>query len=237
MYYIILLAIGAIFGSFAGVVINRSIRGISFIAPRSHCESCGHVLNPLDLVPILSYIFLKGRCRYCDSEIPKETLIIEISSGLMLAVLFDIAYPLKSMMLYAGLMISLVIAIIDFKTFDIHMGHIGLLAAVGLIYRYLYIGYDLGFLLRITTFVLAYIIIYKLSKGGLGDGDIYFYLSLFLFLKNHQIIWFILISIWMGALAGVIIALKHKNTKIAIPFCKYIFLSFLILLLANRYVL
>lgn len=229
MIYPVLFFLGTIFGSFANLVINRTIKGISIVSPPSHCDSCGHRLHPLDLVPIFSFIFLKGRCKYCKAEISKENLLVEIISGLLLLIFFDPGNILKSSLLYFGIMLALIIAVIDFKTFDIYMVQILYLSILGLIYRIKFVGLDFLFIKNILIFSLFYGIIYYFFKGSLGDGDIYYYLALFLFLPNYKLLWFILISLWLGALSGIFIAIKNKSTKIEIPFCIYIFMAFLIL--------
>lgn len=229
MIYPVLFFLGTIFGSFANLVINRTIKGISIVSPPSHCDSCGHRLHPLDLVPIFSFIFLKGRCKYCKAEIPKENLLVEIISGLLLLIFFDPGNILKSSLLYFGIMLALIIAVIDFKTFDIYMVQILYLSILGLIYRIKFVGLDFLFIKNILIFGLFYGIIYYFFKGSLGNGDIYYYLALFLFLPNDKLLWFILISLWLGALSGIFIAIKNKSTKIEIPFCIYIFMAFLIL--------
>lgn len=229
MIYPILFFLGAIFGSFANLVINRTIRQVSIISPPSHCESCGHRLYPLDLVPIFSFLFLKGRCRYCREKIPRDNLFLELISGLFLLIFFDPNNILASTLLYSGLILALIIALIDLKTFDIYMVQILYLGLIGLTYRIKFIGLDFLFIKNTLIFILAYGIIYYLSRAGVGDGDIYYYLALFLFLTDDKLLWFILISLWLGAISGIVIALKHKSTKLVIPFCIYIFMAYLIL--------
>jgi leader peptidase (prepilin peptidase)/N-methyltransferase len=63
------LIIGAVIGSFLNVCIHRLPRGESIVFPPSHCPACGKKLSPLDLVPVISYLFLRGRCRYCGAPI------------------------------------------------------------------------------------------------------------------------------------------------------------------------
>ena len=62
--------LGAVFGSFLNCAAWRLGHGESVLRGRSHCTACGHVLGAADLVPILSWLFLRGKCRYCGSRIP-----------------------------------------------------------------------------------------------------------------------------------------------------------------------
>lgn len=232
---IFLFIIGSIFGSFANLVVIRTIRNESIIHPPSHCDSCGHNLMPLDLIPILSFICLKGRCRYCKSKIHIDSLMVELISGILLALTFKLSNILGSTLLFVSLILALIISLIDLKTFDIYMVQVGFLAIIGIIYRFLYLGFDLEFLYLSLGFSVCYFLIYIISKAGLGDGDIYFYLPLFLFIENTYILYFVLISIWLGAIYSIFIYLKYKSLKIQIPFCIFIFLAFLILVLFRGY--
>jgi leader peptidase (prepilin peptidase)/N-methyltransferase len=63
--YLTVAAVGLLFGSFTNVLIARIPAGESIVTPPSHCPQCGHRLNALDLVPVLGWLFLQGKCRYC----------------------------------------------------------------------------------------------------------------------------------------------------------------------------
>ena len=69
--------LGAVLASFVGCAVARSLAGQSFLTGRSHCDSCGHVLGPFELVPIFSWLRQKGRCRWCGAKIPARCPITE----------------------------------------------------------------------------------------------------------------------------------------------------------------
>lgn len=77
------LLLGLVVGSFCTVVFHRWSRGESIIAPRSHCPSCSHVLGPVDLIPVLSFLFMRGKCRHCAARISWIYPTLEMSSGLV----------------------------------------------------------------------------------------------------------------------------------------------------------
>lgn len=81
--YIFMFAIGATLGSFYTLAVYRIPIKQDITHKRSYCPNCNHRLNFLDLIPILSYIFLGGKCRYCKNKIRPRYLILEISSGLV----------------------------------------------------------------------------------------------------------------------------------------------------------
>ncbi len=122
--------IGAIFGSFGDVVANRLIEKKSILG-RSYCLSCKHTLKWYDLFPLVSYLFLKGKCRYCHKKIAVEHFIVEVIVGILVALLFyttplsldslpiNFTTALLLLRLAFGILITLVITIIfitDLKT-------------------------------------------------------------------------------------------------------------------------
>ena len=85
---IVVLIFGFLFGSFLNVVIHRLPDGVSLIRPRSHCPSCKTDIRPADNIPILSYLFLKGRCRHCRVRISIRYPLVEAITGICLAVVY-----------------------------------------------------------------------------------------------------------------------------------------------------
>lgn len=81
--WILLFFAGASLYSFFNVVICRSQAGRSFISGRSRCESCGHALGPLDLVPLLSWLLLRGHCRYCGTRLSPRYAVTEALGGML----------------------------------------------------------------------------------------------------------------------------------------------------------
>ena len=85
LFLILFLVLGTFFGAAIGsgvmCFISRKKSGESWIKGRSHCDNCKHALGPIDMVPIFSYLFSKGRCRYCHARIPVECLISELVFG------------------------------------------------------------------------------------------------------------------------------------------------------------
>lgn len=83
LVWAVVFCVGAAVGSFLNVVIYRLPRGMSLIHPRSHCPSCGTRLSPWDLIPILSWLILQGRCRYCGHRISARYAFVEALSGFL----------------------------------------------------------------------------------------------------------------------------------------------------------
>lgn len=79
--------IGACIGSFVNVLIYRIPRGLEWARTRSACPSCGHVLGALDLMPIASWLCLRGRCRYCHARVSARYAIVETIFGVAFALI------------------------------------------------------------------------------------------------------------------------------------------------------
>ena len=91
-FYLIIFMIGITFGSFYTLAVYRIPNGQDITHTHSYCPKCKHKLNILDLIPVFSYIFLGGKCRYCKEKIRPRYLILEILSGLAFVLL---AYTLN----------------------------------------------------------------------------------------------------------------------------------------------
>ena len=75
-------------GSFLNLSIDRLPRRESILSGRSRCDACGHTLGPLDLIPLVSYLMLRGRCRYCDARIPIRSALVELGTALLFGLIW-----------------------------------------------------------------------------------------------------------------------------------------------------
>jgi prepilin signal peptidase PulO-like enzyme (type II secretory pathway) len=109
---IILFLLGISVGSFLNVVADRVPAGKSIVHPPSHCLNCGHSLEPRDLFPIVSYLLLKGKCRYCGHAITARSMLVELATGLLFAlafVAFGLTWQLPAALIYCSLFVVLFI--------------------------------------------------------------------------------------------------------------------------------
>lgn len=82
-FYLLLFVIGTLFGSFYTLALYRIPQKQDIIHTPSHCPNCNHKLGFLDLIPIVSYVFLNGKCRYCKEKIKLRYIMIEVFSGML----------------------------------------------------------------------------------------------------------------------------------------------------------
>ena len=123
LLYIIIFIYGIVIGSFVNVLIYRLPLHENITTEHSHCMSCGHRLRWYDLVPLFSWVFLKGKCRYCKTKISAQYPVIEAVNGFGYVLIFimngfnftGILYALCFSMLTA-------ITVIDWRTYEIPLG-------------------------------------------------------------------------------------------------------------------
>ena len=94
IFYILIFCIGSVFGSFFTLAVYRIPLHQDITHERSYCPNCKHKLSFLDMIPILSYIFLKGKCRYCKNKIRIRYLLLEILTGIVF-LLFGVSLKIK----------------------------------------------------------------------------------------------------------------------------------------------
>ena len=113
---ILIFVLGAIFGSFFLVVSERGVRRENMTTSRSHCDHCQHILKWSDLIPILSFIFLKGRCRYCQNKISIINLLMELVTALLFLMGYlYFGFTIKYAIYLVLISLALIIFITDFK--------------------------------------------------------------------------------------------------------------------------
>lgn len=116
-FLIVTAALGLVMGSFTACMAWRIARGEDFVRGRSHCDSCGHVLGGRDLIPVLSWIVLRGRCRYCGAKISAACPLTELlTAAAFVAVVLCRGFTLAAAELLVLTVLLLAIALVDLDT-------------------------------------------------------------------------------------------------------------------------
>ncbi|MCQ2969669.1 MAG: prepilin peptidase [Clostridium sp.] len=228
--------IGLCIGSFLNVCIYRIPREESIVFPASHCTVCSYELQKRDLIPVLSYIFLKGKCRECGTIIPIKYPLVEILNSL-LYVLVYFSYG-NSINFIKGCLLSsllIVIAGIDLKTHYIYKSTtiFGIVSSMVMIIITFLISGQIPWS-NILGGILGALIIKAIvfSTGAMGEGDIDISLIIGLFLGIKGVILSLLIAFILGGIiASLILILKLKERKSEIAFGPYLAMGAIISLL------
>ena len=113
---VVFFLFGVSVGSFLNVVADRVPAGKSIISPPSHCFNCGHPLEPRDLFPIVSYLLLRGKCRYCGHTIGPRSMLVELATGLLFALVcitFGVSWQLPAALIYCSFFVVLFITSLE----------------------------------------------------------------------------------------------------------------------------
>lgn len=238
-YTITFFILGTILGSFYNVVGDRLPKGESIVLPRSHCPICNHVLSPLELIPIFSYLFQKGRCKNCHKKIPLFHPIFEFASGVLFALSY-LSFGLTPELIIVLTFVSmlLIIFVSDIQTMIIPDEVLLVTGILLLIEIYFISGFD-AVITSIFDGIIAFLIMYTIKKMGdflfkkesMGGGDIKL-----LFLFGVVLGWpLALISIFLGSCIGLPIAILTVVLKKdhEIPFGPLLALGALVLLFSK----
>lgn len=227
LYWGLVFFAGAAAGSFLNVCICRVPAGESVVYPPSHCPACGNRLKFYDLIPVLSYLLLQGRCRYCGSRIALQYPLVELVTG-CLFVLALAKYgatwgALRSLVLFSVIIPA---AVIDWrhKIIPDKLNLAGLMLGVPLIFESQEIFWSsvAGFFAG-GALLLAIALV---SRGGMGGGDIKLAAVLGLLLGWQHLLVALFLAFVAGSAAGlVMLGLKIIRLKEPVPFGPYLSLG------------
>ena len=228
---------GLLVGSFLNLCIDRLPQGKSIVRPGSHCDSCNQSLRAIDLVPVFSYLWLRGRCRYCGARIPLRSPIVEFAAAAIFAFLawhYGLSLELAFAVVYAAIFIvifaidleqELILNIVVFPAmilafafsffwggFEEFWPGVGPGVGPGFVLSAL-LGGAVGFVLMLLP--------YLLTRGrGMGYGDVKLAAFIGLMSGFPLVVVALLVGIITGGLVAVFLLLSRmvKSRKAAIPY-------------------
>lgn len=239
IYLIFFFLLGLAMGSFFCVVGLRLAREENFVAGRSYCDSCHHELVAKDLVPLISYIFLKGRCRYCKSKINPLSFFIELFTGILFMVAFySFSFSIDLLIVLASISLTMIIFASDSTYLIIPDEVLIFFSLLFIVLDIIKLGY-IGTLKMIVGAVFLFLVMYALMKFGdfllkkesLGGGDVKLLFVIGLILEPLLGI----VNIFLGSFIAlpVSIFLYKKNKEHVIPFGPFLLVAFLIILFSK----
>jgi len=231
--------LGLIVGSFCNVCIYRIPKNESIIYPASHCSKCRSKIKPVDNIPLLSFILLKGRCRNCGSKISIQYPVVELLTGIIYLIIYLIYGLSIQSLIYIILSSALIIiAFIDLNEQIvpdvISLPGIGVGLILSFFVPYLsFINSALGVVVGggiILIIALVGSMIFK--KEAMGGGDVKLAAMIGAFLGWRYTIISLFLGFFLGDLAGIFLILsKIKSKEDMVPFGPFIALGSLITLL------
>jgi leader peptidase (prepilin peptidase)/N-methyltransferase len=223
------VVLGLLIGSFLTVVVDRVPRGASIVSPPSACGECGHRLTAPDLVPIVSWLVLRGKCRHCGATIGTEPLIIE-TANTALFVLFGLKFGADAVLpAYWCLAAALVALVwIDLHEFRLPRKITYTAFVISLATMVIAATLDDDFgnlwdaLIGAGVALAIMVVIYFASRGGMGDGDVRLAPLLGLHL-GYVSVAIVPVGLFFGFLIGAVVGVAMMATnkagrKTALPF-------------------
>jgi leader peptidase (prepilin peptidase) / N-methyltransferase len=241
-YYPFVFIFGLIFGSFANVLIYRMPKRMSIALPGSFCPHCKEPIAPYDNIPVLSYLFLRGKCRKCGGKIAVRYPLVELVSGILfLAVFWKYGLTLKCAWFVIFAFIMMAHGFIDYENYLLLdklnivlaiVGIAGLSFIPGLEFREGIFGAIAGGGLLGLVYGLTRILF---RKEGMGIGDIKTALACGLFLGVEKTVFMILLASGIGIIWGVGKMAAGKGRML--PFGTMMAIASVILVLWGRNIL
>jgi leader peptidase (prepilin peptidase)/N-methyltransferase len=243
--YVSAFILGTLLGSFTNVVIYRLPRHESLILPRSRCPHCGSLIHSWDNIPILSFLFLRGRCRSCRRQISWRYPLVELLAGIIVLLIWIHVSSTSGASedgprVVVEFLGDVVFGLMMLAIFFIDLEHRIIPNAIT------YPGLVVGLLLAIPQDQLleaaasaigaggAFLLIAVLSRGGMGGGDVKLAAVMGAFLGWPTIAVALMLAFLLGAAGGLLLLVLRRGTrKTAIPFGPALAVGAVIALLAG----
>lgn len=205
---------GLVFGSFLNCWAWRIVHHESVLKGRSHCAVCNHELGALDLVPLFSWIFLKGRCRYCGEKISARYPLVEFICGLyFLSIFLVYGFSIDCLRLLLLGCILLTASLVDLDIMELPDGLMIAAAVTALLrlpdWKSILLG---AFVISVPVLIISLIMDKVLGKESLGGGDIKLLAVLGMHFGAANMLLLVIIACFVG-LIFALIAKKGKGTQ------------------------
>lgn len=222
---------GIILGSFYNVVSIRTLSKEGLSYPPSHCVKCGHNLSFWDLFPILSWLFLKGKCRYCKEKISPVYPTIELLTGISYAlIVYQYGFTFEAAIQLVFITIMILATASDMREMIVPDRFVviglGLVLTLRIIHGDMIVHYLIS---SVIAFLLLFLILIA-SKGKMGGADVKLYALIGLAIGWQDSIASLFYASFAAVLYYIIMAIVNKgklDTKKEIPFVPFIIVGVL----------
>lgn len=239
MIYVVIFILGVTLGSFYNCVGLRLAHDESIAFPSSHCVKCNHKLKTIDLIPLFSFVFLKGKCRYCKEKISFRYPFFEFLTGIIFCLCFykfGLSFEFLISIIFTSVLI--IITVSDIETFIIPDSVLligGILILIIQIIVYKTFAFD-----KVVDAVICFGIMYGLkiignylfNKESMGDGDIKLMALIGLVLGTKEAVLTLFAAAYLGLPYALYVMINKKNNR-ELPFGPFLSLGAFLLLLID----
>ena len=204
--YIIIFLFGIVIGSFLNVCIFRIPNKEDIVKTGSHCMSCGYRLKWYDMIPVASFLALRGKCRKCGAKLSVQYPLIEAANGILyVCIVWTGGLSIESLLYCLLASALLVLSVIDFRTYEIPFGINLFILALGLIRVVTDLENILNYLIGLLAVSMVLAVLYYATGGrAIGGGDVKLMAACGLLLGWKLIILAFLLGCVLGAVIHVI---------------------------------
>ena len=212
--------LGAVMGSFLHCAAWRIARGEKWTTGRSRCPDCGHVLGFLDLIPLLSWLFLRGRCRHCGARIPARYFLAELFfAALTVGCLLRFGLTVLCLRSWGFLCCLFLLSLVDMETSEIPDGCLIAAAVIWLLtlpflwngWKDLLLHVAAGAAYGVAILLLSLALDRILKKESLGGGDVKLLAVIGLYLGFVQTLFCLMLACVLGLLQALLTGRTHEK--------------------------
>lgn len=239
VYVVCFFILGTIMGSFYNVLGLRVVNKESIIKPRSHCEKCGHVLSWYELIPIFSFLFLRGKCRNCKTKLSYLYLFSEFFCGVLFAISFY-SFGFKPDLIISLVLSSLliIVTVCDITYMIIPDRFIVVSGIIILLTKLIAYGLS-SFLYAALNGLIAFGVMYAIMKFGdyifkketLGGADVKLMFVVGICLEPFLSLLVIILASMIALPISLVLLVKEREH--AIPFGPFILIGTMIIFLTK----
>jgi prepilin signal peptidase PulO-like enzyme (type II secretory pathway) len=224
------LFFGICIGSFLNGLSFRALNNKNLLSYRSSCPCCKANIAWYDLIPIINWLFLKGKCRHCNYKIPIYYPLIELLVGIFTFYFFSLSPISATSIVHYVLILSFFFnALTDMASYSVYDPFLYFMLIIAFIYSYLqgniFINIFYGLLLVTILFLLSFFLNILLKKQTIGSGDFFIFFMLGMILSSENILLILLLSSSLGIVISIIMK-KNQLPLYPLLFISYIFLLF-----------
>ena len=238
--------IGLVFGSFANVLIYRMPRGQSIVSPRSFCPACGRTIFWYDNIPLLSFILLKRRCRFCSAKISAQYPLVELFTGMLFALIFYFfGFTTTALILAIISFHTIAISLIDFRygiipdELNLSLFILGVIIPgpffSGAFWKMMLYSVFSAVVAGFVLFLIVVIFSHIFKQEAMGMGDVKLIAALAAFTGFPSIFWLVFLSSVFGSIVGIVVKIIKRETGFTkIAFGPYLCLAAIFFVLFSK---